>query len=125
MRVLVVDDSPSIRTRLMAMLRDVPGVVPLEASGADEALLAMKAQGAEIVLLDLHMPGRSGLSVLPELKAMACRPVVVVLTNDSSEHHRREALARGADYFFDKAHDFSRVVDVVVGPTAGRASSDA
>jgi DNA-binding response OmpR family regulator len=112
-RILVVDDSPSIRTRLVAMLRDVPGVQPHEASDADAALEAIRTLAPELVVLDIHMPGKSGLDVLPTIKALPSPPVVIILTSDASEHHRRLSLSQGADFFFDKARDFARVVELV------------
>jgi CheY-like chemotaxis protein len=123
--VLVVDDSPAIRARLVALLREVDGVSPSEASGGDEALERVQRDGTDLVILDLHMPGRSGLEILPLLKATAASPLVVVLTSHPTELHRRQCLALGADYFFDKSRDFARVVDVIVRPTAPARQSDA
>jgi two-component system, NarL family, response regulator DevR len=112
-RVLVVDDSPAIRARLVAMLREVPGVEPYEAAGADEALEAIRASAPDLVVLDVHMPGMSGIDVLPIIKALPSPPVVVILTSHPTEHHRRISLAQGADFFFDKSRDFARVVELV------------
>jgi two-component system response regulator DevR len=117
-RVLVVDDSPAIRTRLATLMRDAAGVEVAEAPGADEALEHLRAHGADVVVLDVHMPGRSGLDVLPEIKASPGSPLVIVLTSHPTDHHRRQCLAQGADYFFDKSRDFARVVEVLVRPTA-------
>jgi len=122
--VLVVDDSPAIRARLVSLLREVVGVVPSEASGADEALAHVRREGADLVILDIHMPGRNGLQILPLLKATPAAPVVVVLTSHPTELHRRQCLALGADHFFDKSRDFARVLDVIVRPTAGARPSD-
>jgi DNA-binding response OmpR family regulator len=123
-RVLIVDDSPAIRARLVGLMREIEGVDPFEASGADQALEHVERQGADLVLLDLHMPGKSGLEILPLLKATSARPCVVVLTSHPTELHRRQAMALGADYFFDKSSDFARVVDVIVRPTARPTPSD-
>ena len=125
MRVLVVDDSPAIRARLVSLLQDVEGVSPSEATGADQALELVQREGTDLVILDLHMPGRSGLEILPLLKATTSRPLIVVLTSHPTELHRRQCLALGADYFFDKSRDFARVLDVIVRPTAGTRPSDA
>jgi CheY-like chemotaxis protein len=123
-RVLVVDDSPAIRARLVSLLRDVEGVDPSEASGADQALEHVRREGTDLVILDLHMPGRTGLEILPLLKATPAAPLVVVLTSHPTELHRRQCLALGADYFFDKSRDFARVLDVIVRPTGGALPSD-
>jgi DNA-binding response OmpR family regulator len=112
-RVLVVDDSPAIRARLVAMLREVPGVEPHEAAGADEALEAIGVFVPDLVVLDVHMPGKSGIDLLPVIKALPSPPMVVILTSHPTEHHRRLSLAQGADFFFDKSLDFARVVELV------------
>ena len=93
-------------------------VRPAEASGGDEALAHLRAHGADVVVLDLHMPGKGGLDVLREIKASMGSPMVIVLTSHPTEHHRRLCLARGADHFFDKSREFARVVELLVGPTA-------
>jgi CheY-like chemotaxis protein len=123
-RVLVVDDSPAIRARLVSLLHDVDGVTTSEAAGAEQALEHVRRGCTDLVILDLHMPGKSGLEILPQLKATPAAPLVVVLTSHPTELHRRQCLALGADYFFDKSRDFARVLDVIVRPTAGARPSD-
>lgn len=103
------------------MLREVPGVEPDEACAADEALDAMRARLPELVVLDVHMPGRSGIDVLPLIKALPSPPVVVVLTSHPTEHHRRLSLAQGADYFLDKSRDFALVLELVAALALRRA----
>jgi DNA-binding NarL/FixJ family response regulator len=114
MRVLVVDDSPVLRDRVSQLLRDTIGRDEvIEAGDADEALAYAYAHGPSVVILDLNMPGRGGLAILPLLRAAPSQPMVIVLTNDPSELRRRECVARGARHFFDKSRDFDRMVEVV------------
>jgi DNA-binding response OmpR family regulator len=115
--VLVVDDSAAIRARLAAMLSEVPGVEVFEAHDADEALEMARRRRPNLILLDLHMPGKNGLAVLPELKAVSPPPVVIVLTSHPTEHHRRLCAWHGADFFFDKSADFAKLVFELVSPT--------
>jgi CheY-like chemotaxis protein len=119
-RILVVDDSAPIRARLVAMLREVSGVELDEAGGGDEALETMRARPADLVVLDVHMPGRGGLDVLQVLKALPSPPVVVVVTSHPTEHHRRLSLAQGADLFLDKSREFALVLDMVAARAAAR-----
>src|SRR3712207_7708575 len=61
-RVLVVDDHPTILTGLRLLLRREPGLVPVgEADSALAALDAARSQRPDVVLLDLHLPGGGGL----------------------------------------------------------------
>lgn len=119
MKVLVVDDSDAIRGRLVARVRELPGADVHEATRADEALALCRATRMDAVLLDLHMPGKWGLAIVASLKALSSPPLVVVMTGHPTEHHRRSSLAAGADYFFDKAHEFERALEVLVRPTPG------
>jgi CheY-like chemotaxis protein len=117
-RVLVVDDSPAIRMRLITLLGEVDGLDLFEASGGDEALRSLAVDAVDVVLLDLQMPGRTGLDVLPSIKASVPSPIVIVLTGHPTEHHERLCLAMGADYFFDKSKDFARVLELLHPPAA-------
>jgi DNA-binding response OmpR family regulator len=112
-RVLVVDDSPVIRARLVAMLGEVPGVEVHEAEAADEALAAIALHRPHLVVLDVHMPGKSGLDVLPDIKALPHAPMVAVVTSHPTEHHRRLSMTMGADLFLDKSREFGRVLELV------------
>lgn len=122
MRVLVVDDSEAVRARLSAMLRESSGVTTVhEAASAEEADAFLGVTALDVVVLDLQMPGKSGLELLPRVAALAARPIVVVLTNQASERHRRECFLLGADFFFDKSRHFDRVLEVVADPERARA----
>jgi two-component system chemotaxis response regulator CheY len=123
MKVLVVDDSEIVRDRLVAMIRELGAVHQVGAArNADEALELVRETAPDLVVLDIHMPGTSGIAVLPALKALPLAPCVVALTNDAGEAHRRQCLALGADYFFDKAREFERVLEVIAARSARRHS---
>jgi DNA-binding NarL/FixJ family response regulator len=124
-KVLIVDDSAIIRDRLAALMGELPGVDLMEARGADEALAVARESRPAVVVLDLHMPGKSGLAVIAALKALSPAPVVVVLTCEPTESVRQKCIAKGANFFFDKAFDFSGVLEAVIGPTGDEQMSDA
>lgn len=114
MKVLLVDDSAGLRARLAQMVREVCGMDCVrEAGDAESALEIARTWIPDVVVLDIRMPGASGLAILPQLKAASRSSVVIMLTNEASEHHRRQSMTIGADYFFDKSKDFARVIDVV------------
>ena len=75
---MVVDDEPGVRESLRMLLGDECEVVP--AASVDEGLAALRAEPPELVLLDLMMPGRSGLELLGELADEPDAPPVIVLT---------------------------------------------
>ena len=96
-RVLVVDDETSVRESLRMLLKSDCEVVT--ADGADAGLRAIAETPPDLVLLDLVMPGRSGLEVLAELAERGDRPPVIVLTATRTVATAVEAMKLGAvDY---------------------------
>ena len=83
MRILIVDDEALARLRLHTLIEDLPDLqaqITAEAADADEALLALRDQAADVVLLDIGMPGRDGLRLAIALKALPQPPAVIVVT---------------------------------------------
>lgn len=80
MRILLVDDEPAALDRLDALLSQIPGVVTAgRATNGREAVEQMQALGPDLVLLDIQMPERSGLSVAAALP-LETRPEIVFVT---------------------------------------------
>ncbi len=110
----MVDDSPVVRERLQNMLSEIPGVeVVGEAENAEQARLKIPLENPEVVILDISMPGESGIDLLRFLKTMEIVPVVMMLTNYPYPQYREESLEAGADFFFDKSSEFLQLIDVV------------
>ncbi len=113
-RVIIADDSTPIRERIIKMLSSIPNVeVAGEAIDGAEAIVKIREKKPDLVILDLQMPKISGLELLPELKAMDPSPLILVLTNYSSEYFRRACARLGADYFFDKSTEFDKAIEVI------------
>jgi CheY-like chemotaxis protein len=115
----VVDDSLAVRSRLVALLREVRGDDVRSAEDATGALDSLTAWSPSLILLDLQMPGRSGLEIIGELKARVPSPIVVVFSGNSTAYHRAESLRRGADFFLDKAGDVGRLLDLLAALDRG------
>ncbi len=102
-RVLVVDDHPTIRAGLRLCLRREPGLLPVGAAdSADTAMAAARALGADVVLLDLHLPDRSGLHVARRLKADEEPPRVLLFTAFADDSLLVPALIAGVDGILGK-----------------------
>jgi DNA-binding NarL/FixJ family response regulator len=113
-KVLIVDDSALVRDRLGALLADTAELrVVGEAADADGALGAVERLAPDAVVLDIRMPGASGIEVLERIKKDHPGILVIMLTNYDFDHYRRQCLASGADYFFNKAREFERVVEAL------------
>jgi two-component system, LytTR family, response regulator AlgR len=100
MHVLIVDDEALARLRLRSLLEHLNELAPLtwaEAAGADEALAALQTQAADVVLLDIHMPGRDGLKLAQALKSLP-RPPAVVFVTAHAEHALQAFELQALDY---------------------------
>lgn len=114
LRVLIADDSVMVRERVAAMVSDVPGVeVVAEVGDADEAIRGILDLKPEVAVLDIRMPGDSGIDVLREIRKLGSKATVVVLTNYPFFQYRSECVRLGANYFFDKSTEFERVGEVL------------
>lgn len=103
MRVLVVDDHTLVRAgirRLLESMRDVEVVG--EARSAEEALELTALRRPDLVLLDLSMPGRSGLEALTDLRERHPGVLAVIMSMHDDLPRVREALDRGASGFLVK-----------------------
>jgi two-component system response regulator EvgA len=121
-KVLVVDDARPVRLRFAALFSAVAGIDEvLEAASTDEALEALQEHAPEIVVLDLNLSGGGGPSFVSRVRDDRAVSLLVVVTNQVTEQHRRQVLALGADAFFDKSRDFDGVVRMV-GSYSARGS---
>ena len=113
-KVFVVDDSAVVRERLITLLAEVPNVTIVgEAERPSEAIAGIQRQRPDIVVLDISMPGGSGLQVLETVKKDKPAPMVIMLTNFDHPQYRNRCLQLGADHFLDKSNSFERVIEIV------------
>jgi DNA-binding response OmpR family regulator len=100
-RILVVEDDAAIRRGLVDAL-SFAGYETLEASEGAAGLAAALESDCDLLLLDLVLPGRDGLAVLREIRALYRPLPVIVLTARGSEDDRVRGLALGADDYVVK-----------------------
>ncbi len=114
MRVLIVDDSAIVRERLEAMLSEIKEIENInQARDSLEAMACFQKLNPEVVILDIRMPGGSGIDVLQKIKKSSHPPVVIVLTTYSYAQYRAKCIDAGADFFFDKSTEFEKVREVL------------
>jgi DNA-binding NtrC family response regulator len=104
-RILIVDDDRAFRISTGALLAD-EGYVVDAAPGADEGLQRLRAGRYDLVLLDLKMEGRTGLSVLEEMRRTGSRVPVLMLTGYGTVDSAVQALKLGADDYLAKPCDY-------------------
>ncbi len=114
LRVLLADDSDLILDRLQQMLRLHP-LVEIAGSFKDgiKTLEALKSLKPDLAIVDIKMPGLTGLEVLHEIRKEDSHLKFMILTFYSSENYRKLAISYGADYFFSKVDDFEKISPVV------------
>jgi two-component system response regulator MprA len=101
LQVLVVDDDPRLRLFLSGEL-GVEGYLPREAGDGQEALLELRRQPADLVLLDWQLPDFSGVEVCRRIRASGLTLPILMLTGRDQVRDRVEALDAGADDFVIK-----------------------
>jgi two-component system KDP operon response regulator KdpE len=107
-RVLVVEDDAPLRSALVAILTaDDVGVT--EAASGEEALARLQVEGADLVVLDLMLPGTDGMEVLRRLRTFSDMPVIV-LTVRSAKQDKLAALDAGADDYVTKPFDSDELI---------------
>ncbi|MGC0145066.1 MULTISPECIES: response regulator [unclassified Pseudactinotalea] len=107
-RILVVEDEESYRDSLVYQLTREGFAVEAVASG-DEGLNAFDRQAADLVLLDLMLPGLSGTEVCRELRTRSTVPVIMLTAKDS-EIDKVVGLELGADDYVTKPYSFRELL---------------
>ena len=107
-RILIVDDDLHIRRLLQSTLGRA-GYEALEATTAAEALAKAKSGRPDAILLDLGLPDRDGLEILPLLRQQGAAPVIVVSARDATDQ-KVAALDLGAHDYVTKPFDSEEVL---------------
>src|SRR5687768_15702472 len=118
MRILLVDDHAIVRAGLKRLLEDeFRGVTVAEAATADEAEASVAAMKPDIVVLDISLPGRSGLDLLPALRG---KTRVVVLSSFADAQFAVRALRDGASAFLSKDRAPRELIEAINTVSSGR-----
>lgn len=113
-RVLLVDDHAVVRRGLREMLQDAfPELEVMEAENAQEALTAVHEHPLDAVVLDVNLPGRSGLEVLKRVKAEHRSLPVLILSIYPEEQYGIRMLRAGASGYLTKSTAPENLVEAV------------
>lgn len=122
MQVLIVDDSPLVRTRLAELVAEVENVtVAGESATVADALTELARLQPDFVILDIAMPDGNGITVLEAAKRLEHAPLVGMLTHYPFPQFRKRCLEAGADFFWDKGRDVAEIL-AVLRALAGRGA---
>ncbi len=106
-KILIVDDEPAVVLALSNSLRS-PGVEVVTASKLESAEAALEKYFFELVIADIRMAGIlgiEGLELLSYVKKNSAKTKVIIIAGPESGDLRKQALERGADYYYDKPVD--------------------
>ena len=107
-RILVVDDEPELRRALRATLSAL-GFVVADAENGEVALEMLRAERFDLILLDINMPGMSGLEICRAIRARSDASIVMLSVRDRAGD-KIEALDAGADGYVTKPFDVNELL---------------
>ena len=121
LRILIVDDHAILRTGLRKILEDeFSGVAIGEAVDAEEAVDELRAAAWDIVVLDISLPGRSGLDLLPQVRRDYPAAKIIVLSSFGDAQFAVRALREGAMAFLTKERAARELIDAIRTVILGR-----
>lgn len=114
--LLIVDDNIFFIDRVISLLEDACRLKKIKiARDYNEALESLENENPDIVLLDINLPGKSGIEILREIKRKGKKYLVVMISNNDSEYYREQCKKLGADHFLDKSGDFAVLPIIING----------
>jgi DNA-binding NarL/FixJ family response regulator len=121
-RVVIADDHPLVRRALVQLLDGVDQITVVgAASDGAEAVAAALEHSPDVVLMDLEMPGRSGIDATQALTAAGSEARVVILTTFSDRRRILAALDAGAVGYLLKDAEHEEIIRGVLAAAAGEA----
>jgi DNA-binding NtrC family response regulator len=108
MRVLIVDDEPRLRTLLLELVRD-QGCACDVAVSAEQAMAILRRTPPDVLLLDLNLPGASGLEFLQQLRASGWHGQVIVISAFGNLASAQRAIDLDVCAFLSKPFDLAAV----------------
>jgi len=120
-KILIADDHPVVRKGLKEIIEDTPDMmVGDEASNGQETLEKVRKSDFDIVLLDISMPGRSGLDILKELKSEKPELSVLILSIHPEEQYAVRVLKAGASGYLTKESAPEELIAAIKKASIGR-----
>lgn len=120
-RLVIVDDHEVVRVGLASLLRDHPEFsVDAMAATAAGALDEVRAHRPDVVILDLRLPDRPGLEIIPELRRTVPAAKIVVLTSYGEDQAMIAAVAAGVDAFLTKTVDSEALLSAIRAVARGQ-----
>ena len=118
-KVLIVDDSQPIRERLADLLIESGQIrIVGEAGNVQDGWQAVQFLHPDTVILDIRLPGSTGIALLKKIKEHYPQVTVIMLTNFDDAQYRRQCRRLGADHFLNKTLEFEKIVETITSSQA-------
>jgi YesN/AraC family two-component response regulator len=125
-KVFIADDSLIVREHLVTMLDELAGIeIVGQAENVAEAISGIRILQPDVLILDIRMPGGTGIDVLQNIKQDEVAPMVIILTNYPYPGYRQKCLQAGADFFLDKSTEFDQIPELFERFKRGAGSGSA
>ena len=125
LRLLVVDDHEVVRLGLKTLLEDEPDLeIVAEAGSAEEALAMVERHLPDVVIMDVRLPGRSGLEACREIRKRFSEVQVVMLTSSANDEFVSQALRAGASGYVLKQVGGDELTRAVRAAARGETALD-
>ena len=119
--ILIVDDHPVVVAGLTSMLGTQPGLRVLgSATSGEEAIAFLRAKPADLLLLDLRMPGMSGVDTLLALKREKINTRAIILSTHETDEEIYRAVRAGAQAYLSKNSKQSEMVEAIQAVHRGK-----
>lgn len=116
MRIFIVDDSEVLRSRLVQMLSEIEGIeIVGEAGLVQDAIREIRRLNPDVAILDLKMADGTGIDILAAMKRGRMTTRAIIFTNYPYLQYRKRCLDAGADFFFYKATELNKLLDLLKG----------
>jgi DNA-binding response OmpR family regulator len=110
--ILVIEDQDDLAELYRARLKEAGYKVQLALTG-EEGLAEFRANGADLILLDMTLPEMQGTQVLRELRALNATVPVIIITGETGELYRSESERLGVHGFLSKPPNYDELLDMI------------
>lgn len=113
-KILIIEDSPTMRQLISFALKRLPGVHIVEATDGVDGLKKLSSEKFDLILTDINMPIMDGLKLVSLVRSDAnYRSVpIVVITTEGAQEDRERALALGANDYITKPIQANRILEL-------------
>ena len=114
LRILIVDDHPVVREGLRGLLQSIETTVTISlASNVEEAMQHLRTAGFDLVITDIHMPGKSGIELAYFMQKEFPHVKILAMSTFGDRSYVSEMIKNGANGFISKNSDRDTITDAI------------